>query len=150
VLDIPFLGRAQINRNGNVNVSKFNDVVSGCGGFIDITYRAKKLVLCGTFMAGGLDIDVIDSRLRINRDGKFSNFVTDVEQIILSAKNSLASGQQVLYVTERAVFKLEDNGLYQIEIAEGIDMEKDIKAHIPFDIVVDPTLKLMGKAYFLP
>lgn len=150
ILDISFLGCAQIDRVGNVNVSKFNDVVSGCGGFMDITYRTKKLVFCGTFMAGGLDIDVIDGQLRINKDGKFSKFVEDVEQITLSAKNSLASNQKVLYVTERAVFKLESDGLHLVEIAKGINMETDIKAHIPFDIVVDPELKLMDKAYFLP
>lgn len=149
-LDISFLGCAQVDRFGNVDVSKFNGVVSGCGGFIDITYRTKTLVFCGTFMAGGLDIDVVDGQLKINQDGKFSKFMYDVEQITLSGKTSVSTGQRVLYVTERAVFKLEADGLHLIEIAKGVDLEKDIKAHIPFEFTISENLKFMDDYLFLP
>lgn len=148
-LDISFLGCAQIDRYGNVNVSKFNNVVSGCGGFIDIAYRTPTLVFCGTFSAGGLDIEVVNGKLNIKKEGKYSKFVNDVEQITLSGRDSVKKGQKVIYVTERAVFALKEDGLHLVEVAEGINIEKDILAYIPFDIVIDPEVKLMDKKHFL-
>ena len=144
-----FLGCAQVDRFGNVNVCKFNGVVSGVGGFLDIIYKTKKIVFCGTFAAGGTDIEIVDGKLKINESGKFSKFVPDVEQITYSAKTGIKNGQDVLYVTERAVFKLTENGLEMIEVAEGLDIEKDIKQYIPFEFAISENLKFMDKKHFM-
>ncbi len=147
-LDITFLGCGQIDLDGNVNVSKFNGIVPGCGGFIDITYKTKNVVFCGPFSTGGADIRVEDGKIRIYREGKYLKFVPRVEQITLNGQQALKKGQRVVYVTERGVFFLQEDGIHLKEIAPGIDAEKDILSHIPFEIIVDRDLKVMDKKYF--
>ena len=121
-VDITFMGAAEIDRRGNVNVSKFGTAAVGCGGFIDITQGAKKVVFLTTYTAGGLDASFdADGRLTIHREGRFPKFVDTVGQVTFSADQALANGQDVLYITERCVFRLTPEGLDRIETTPGVD-----------------------------
>ena len=125
-LDFAALGAAEIDAEGNVNVSSFGDRVPGVGGFVNITQTARRLVFCGTFTTGGLQVAVENGELRIVREGKVRKFVDRVEQVSFSTARARVSQQQVLYVTERAVFRLVPEGLELIEVAPGIDIETQV------------------------
>lgn len=141
-LDVAVLGMAELDANGNVNVSKFGSKLAGAGGFINISQSADKVVFAGTFSAGGLDVAIEDGCLAIRAEGRASKFVAEVEQITFNAERALATGQQVLYVTERCVLKLTRLGLELIEIAPGVDMKKDVLERLPFNVIVNdpPTM----------
>ena len=146
-LDVAFLGLAQTDARGNVNVSKFSGRPVGCGGFINITQNSKKVVFCGTFTAGGLRIQAADGQLKILQEGKSSKFLEQVEQITFGGDYAAAHGQSVLYVTERAVFRLTREGLELIEIAPGIDLQRDVLAHMRFAPIVR-NVRLMDEGLF--
>ncbi len=133
-LDIAFLGFAQIDAVGNVNVSKFGGRVVGTGGFVNISQNAATVVFCGTFTAGGLQAHPADGALTIAAEGRHRKFVTAVDQITFSAAEALRRGQRVLYVTERAVFALTDAGLELIEVAPGVDAQRDVLDQLPFAV----------------
>jgi len=146
-LDVAFLGLAQTDGDGNINVSKFGPKIAGCGGFINISQNAKKVVFCGTFTGGGLDVAVEDGRLNIRQEGKIKKFIQHVEQITFSGKYAQETGQPVLYVTERAVFELTPAGVTLKEIAPGVDLERDILQQMDFKPVVGD-YKLMDERIF--
>ncbi|OOM76520.1 acetate CoA-transferase YdiF [Clostridium sp. BL-8] len=148
-LDIAFLGLAQVDKHGNLNVSKFGTRVAGCGGFINITQNAKKVFFCGTFTAKGLEVKVENGELKIINEGNKKKFIDSVEQITFSSEYALKVKQPVMYITERAVFELKEDGLHLIEIAPGIDIKKDILDLMEFAPVVDKDLKLMDKRIFI-
>ncbi len=135
-LDFAALGAAQIDSVGNVNVSKFGPHVTGVGGFVNISQTARRLVFCGTFTTGGLEVVVENHQLRIVREGKVRKFVDRVEQLSFSALRSREIGQEVIYVTERAVFRLTGNGIELIEVAPGIDLDRDIFGQMSFRPIV--------------
>jgi propionate CoA-transferase len=135
-IDIALLGAAEVDREGNVNVSKFGPKLAGVGGFVNITQSTKRVVYCGTFTAGGLEVAVSGGELQIVNEGKSPKFVERVEQISFAAKRALLSGQDILYVTERAVFRLVEKGLELIEVAPGIDIESQVLALAKFKPIV--------------
>ncbi len=125
-LDLAFLGLAQADKDGNINVSKFGPRIAGCGGFVNITQNAKKVAFCGTFTAGGLKTKVEDGKLIITQEGKERKFIETVEQITFSGVYANKTGQSVKYITERAVFELRNDGVYLIEVAPGIDVQTQV------------------------
>jgi propionate CoA-transferase len=148
-LDVAFLGLAQVDRFGNLNVSKFGPKLSGAGGFIDITQNAKKVVFAGTFTAGGIDVAINDGLLAIRQEGRAMKFVQDVEQVTFSGEYAVERKQPVLYVTERCVFELSIDGLKLIEVAPGIDVERDILAQMAFKPIVGDDVRLMDDRIFI-
>lgn len=146
-LDIAFLGFAQVDRHGNVNSSRFGGRMTGCGGFIDISQHSKKVVFCGSFAVKG-DAKLIESGLQILERGKYRKFIKNVEQVTFNGNYALRSGLEVLYITERGVFELTENGLMLIEIAPGIDLKDDILEMMDFTPDVAPDLKQMDARFF--
>jgi propionate CoA-transferase len=131
-LDLTCLGMAECDSLGNVNTSKFGGRLNGCGGFIDISQNARAVVFAGTFTAGGLEVAIEDGKLKIIKEGRAKKFVKQVEQVTFSGQYAAKKSQPVLYVTERCVFQLTDHGLELIEVAPGIDIERDILPHMAF------------------
>ncbi len=147
-LDIAFLGLAQADQHGNLNVSKFGPRLAGAGGFINISQNAKKVVFVGTFSAGKLEIAIHKGALAIHQDGHAHKFVDHVEHRTFSGAEALRRGTTVLYVTERCVFRLCAEGLELIEIAPGIDIERDILARMGFRPVLKSAPVLMDERIF--
>lgn len=149
-IDIAFLGLAQTDRWGNVNVSRFSGRAVGVGGFVNISQGTRNIVYCGGFTAGGLKVETGDGQLRIITEGAHKKFLDQVEEITFSGTQAAARGQRVLYVTERAVFELRDGRMTLVEIAPGVDLENDVLAQMEFEPTVADDLDLMDAALFRP
>ena len=148
-LDIAFLGFGEIDKQGNVNVSKLGGTTVGPGGFIDIAQNAKKVVFCGTFEAKGAELISGDGTLKIIKYGAVRKLLERVEQITFSASQALAHRQSVIYVTERCVFELGTSGLCLTEIAPGVDLKTDIIQQMDFEPMISANLRTMNSDYFL-
>lgn len=147
-LDQAFVGFAEGDMKGNVNVSQFGPLMPGCGGFIDITQNTKMVYFCGTFTAQGLKTEIGDGKLRIVQEGAVNKFSDNIAQITFSAETALKNNLPVMYITERAVFRLTKDGIMLCEAAPGIDIERDIFAHMPHKPILAPDFKLMDERIF--
>ena len=146
-LDLTCLGMAECDEEGNVNTSRFGGRLNGCGGFIDISQNARAVVYCGTFTAGGLKVEIADGKLKILQEGRARKFVKNVEQITFSGKFAASRSQPVIYVTERCVFQLGPEGLELIEVAPGIDIERDILAHMDFKPIIHKPITMDARIF---
>src|SRR5262245_3587858 len=147
-LDLAFLSFAEVDPEGNVNVSRFGDKIIGVGGFINIAQNARTVIFNGTLTAGELDIAWENGRTVIRREGKHRKFVPKLEQICYSAAIGRQRGQRTFFVTERAVFRVGSGGLELIEIAPGLDAERDVVAHMGFRPRIANDLKTMDRRIF--
>lgn len=149
-LDICFVSFAEFDQYGNVNVHKFNKKIMGTGGFINITQTARKVIFCGTFKASGLKVNIEDGQVKIEQEGKIKKIIKETQEITFNGSDAYKRGQEVLYITERAVFKLKEKGVELIEIAPGIDLETDIVSQMEFVPRIANNLKIMDKRLFMP
>lgn len=154
-LDITFLGFAQVDAAGNVNVGWFSGNLRAPGGFLDITHRARKIVFCGTLTAGGLEVEVTpwrdgeqEPRIRIVKEGRTGKLISRVEQVNLHGPTAVAKGQRVMVVTERGTFRVTEAGLEMFEVAPGIDVDRDIRPFVEFDFRVGSDLREMDHTLF--
>jgi propionate CoA-transferase len=147
-LDLTVLGLAQADRLGNLNVSKFGPRLAGAGGFINISQNAKRVVFVGTFTAGELSVGIEEGALRILSEGKGTKFVEEVEHRTFSGEQAAKINKDVIYITERCVFKLTPQGLALTEIAPGVDLQKDILDRMDFKPIIHEPLKLMDPRIF--
>ncbi|MDR3270679.1 MAG: hypothetical protein LBT32_04120 [Peptococcaceae bacterium] len=150
ILDVCFLGSAQVDPNGSTNLSKLDDRIIGPGGSMDISTSSKKCVFCLGFTAKGVKQEVVDGKLRIIQEGSVKKFVNKLDQITFNGVIAGQKGKPVVYVTERAVFELINGVLTLTEIAPGIDLEKDVLQQMEFTPAISKDLKLMDARVFVP
>lgn len=139
-IDVTFLGMGELDAQGNVNVSQLGTRVVGPGGFMDITQGAKKIVFCGSFEAKGLQVEFEGEHVNIVKPGSVPKLVNNVRHITFSGKQAVLDGKEVIYVTERAVFKLTEEGVKLIEVAPGVDINRDVLSRMEFAPLVDESL----------
>jgi propionate CoA-transferase len=147
-LDQSFLAMGEIDRDGNVNVGRLGDQLPGPGGFTDIATGTRKVTFCGTMTSGGLQVETGDGRLTITREGVKTKFVPECQMVCFSGRRALQRGQEITYITERAVFRLTEDGLVLAEVAPGIDVKTQVLDLMEFPVQVSPELKTMDERLF--
>lgn len=148
-VDITFMGAGEMDAEGNVNSTKMGSKCAGAGGFIDITTNAKHVIFLSTFTAVGLDVEFEGGQLNIRKEGRIKKLVNNVAQVSYNGKIARKKGQKMHYITERAVFELTEQGPILIEIAKGIDLQKDILDQMEFAPIISKELKEMPANIFL-
>ena len=143
------MGAGEMDQYGNVNATKMGSKAPGAGGFIDITTTAKNVIFCSSFTGGGLKTAFSSDGLKIQQEGKFKKLVKEVQQISYNGRLALERGQNMLYVTERAVFKLIEEGVVLIEVAKGVDIQKDILDQMEFVPRIAEDLKITDTGFYL-
>ena len=146
-LDLTCLGMAECDQHGNVNTSRFGGRLNGCGGFINISQNSRAVVFAGTFTVGGLKVAIEDGKLRIVEEGRSRKFVEQVGQVTFSGNYAKQRHQPVIYVTERCVFQLTPDGLELIEVAPGIDIERDILPHMDFKPLITKPIEMNPRIF---
>ena len=149
-LDFAALGAAEVDRAGNVNVSRFGTRLAGVGGFVNISQNSRRLVFCGTMTSDGLEIEVVSGRVHIRREGRIRKFVERVEQVSFSGQIASQRQRDVLYVTERAVFRLTSDGMQLIEIAPGINLQHDILDQMAFRPIIREIVTMPEHLFAVP
>ncbi len=136
-IDLAALGAIEIDQQGSVNITQFGKRFAGVGGFVNITQNARRVVFCAPFRVKGLDVKVDEGQLKITNEGLIPKFVKQVQQVAFHGPSAIERGQEVLYVTERAVFQLTSDGLALIETAPGIDLQTQILDQMEFTPIED-------------
>ncbi|MEE9195807.1 MAG: acyl CoA:acetate/3-ketoacid CoA transferase, partial [Alphaproteobacteria bacterium] len=147
-LDVAFVSFAEVDAEGNVNVTRFGDRNDGAGGFIEITQNAKRVIFSGTLTAGGLTADIADGALNIEREGSIRKFVPRVNQISYNARLGQERGQNTMFITERAVLKMTPDGITVTELAPGVRLQEDVLDRMDFEPRVSPDLGQMDPRIF--
>jgi propionate CoA-transferase len=149
-VDVAFLGMAEADTQGNINVSRFGVRLAGAVGFINISRNSKKVVFMGTFSASGVEYETGDGKLVIRKEGRWHKFVARVQHITFSGPYSARSGRKILYITERCVFELGPDGPELVEIAPGIDLQTQILDMMDFRPIIREPLAVMDERIFRP
>jgi len=149
-LDVSLLGFAQVDKFGNVNVSKFGSLIPGFGGFVNISQATRKILFCGLFTGGGSEVQIQDGKVNIIREGKHRKFIDEVGQICFNAREAKKKKQEAMYITERGVFSLNKKGLVLTEVAPGVEIEKHIQSQMEFKLTVSGRLIQMKQEIFDP
>ncbi|MDR0847484.1 MAG: hypothetical protein LBN10_00335 [Propionibacteriaceae bacterium] len=147
-IDLAVLGSAEVDKVGNVNVSKFNGRAVGPGGFVNISASSKIVAFVGAFTAGGAEFEIAEGKLTIKNEGRHIKYKSQVEQITFSGEVAARAGKEVYYISERAVFRLTPDGLELIEVAPGVDMDKDVLGRMEFKPLISKDLKQMDPRIF--
>ncbi|MDD3219911.1 MAG: acyl CoA:acetate/3-ketoacid CoA transferase [Lachnospiraceae bacterium] len=147
-IDFTFMGAGEMDKDGNINATKMGSKAPGAGGFIDITATAKNIIFCSSFTGGGLKTSFSDEGIKIEQEGKFKKLVQKVQQISYNGKLAYERGQNMVYITERAVFKLTENGIMLVEIAKGVDLQKDILDQMEFVPLIAEKLKITDTNFY--
>src|SRR5512137_2613520 len=140
------LAFAEVDGRGNANVSRLKaqpHVLAGAGGFIDLSQGLRKIIYCGTLTAGGLEVQAADGRLTIVNDGRFQKFVAETQHVTFNGRRAAEQGQEIWYVTERCVFRLGPDGVVLVEVAPGVNVDRDIRSKVGFALQVSPDCKPM-------
>jgi propionate CoA-transferase len=148
--DVSVLSFGEVDRFGNINVSRFSGMLPGCGGFVNIVHGVRDLIFCGTLTTGGLEETLDGSSLQIGKEGRIRRFVPDVEQITFNAQRGLDSGKRATVVTDRGIFAITRDGLVLTEIVPGIDLQRDVLDQIAFPVAVAPDLRLVPAHLLVP
>lgn len=149
-IDCAFLSFVEVDSGGSVNISRFGKTIVGIGGFVNISQNARKMVFSGTFTAGGLEVECAEGALSIVREGRHRKFVEAIEQVSHSGPFAASEGREAVFVTERAVFRIVEGELELIEIAPGVDLERDVLAHMAFRPRIPSSLGRMDARLFRP
>lgn len=150
-IDVAIMAFAEVDAQGNVNVSRLHKiphVLSGAGGFIDILHRVRRIIFCGTLTAGGIEAEVQEGRINLKREGRVIKCVSQLQHRTFDASFALEKGQEVIYITERAVWRLQPEGIVLTEIAPGIDVHSDLRPVVSFDLKISPQLRAMDSRLF--
>jgi acyl CoA:acetate/3-ketoacid CoA transferase len=146
--DVSVLSFGQIDRHGNVNVSRFGSMMPGCGGFTNIVHGVRRLIFCGTLTTGGAVSQVGDGRLDIVSEGSIARFVDEVEQITFNAARALDAGHEITVVTDRGIFEVTTSGFELVRVAPGVELRRDVLDRIAFEVRVSPRLEVIDAGFF--